>query len=258
MKNIIFLFALSVIALSSCSDDKTPTDPGGDTNSALLPSTVGSYWINTNVETTPPPNPAPDEDTRTTDSSVVIGNSTYQGRQATSVVYYVNGAVAETTYYNQNSNELFSYTSGIQTDFFSLPAGWVKLADYTATSWKPFPDTTLVDNPITFQGINAVVNGTVTSNSTRGGTSTVTIDNKSYTATQFTSTISMNLRATAMFGPQPIEIPLKFDIVSRVQHVKGIGVVSAITDGFNVSAGSFGSFPSNGNQTTLLRFKINP
>lgn len=257
MKNIIYLLVLSVIVLSSCSDDKTPTDPGGDTNSALLPSTVGSYWINTNVETTPPPNPTPDESTRMNDSSVIVANGMYEGRQSTTQLTFVEGMEAETTYFNQNSTELYSYSSGIETPFFSIPKGWLKLADYNATTWKPFPDTTLVNSPINFQGIDAVVNGTVKATSTKGGTSQVTVDNKTYTATQFTTTIAVDMIATASFNGIPVPVTVKFDIVSRVNHVKGIGVVSSSTDGFRLTIPIIGEVPTNGNQSTLLRFKIN-
>lgn len=256
MKNIIFLFALSVIALSSCSDDKTPTDPGGDTNSALLPSSVGSYWINSNVEITPPPNATPVEDTRTTDSVVNTANGMYQGRQATTQITYVNGIGIDTSYYHQNANELYSYSAGVETPFFSIPRGWLKLADYTATTWKPFPDTTITNSTITFDGIEAVVNGTVKSNSSRGGTSSVTINGKTYTATEFSTTIAIDIVATPTTIPFPI--PLKFNIVSRAKHVKGLGVVSTVTEGFILSIPGLGNQENNGNQSDLVRFKINP
>jgi len=257
MKNIIFLFALSLIALSSCSDDKTPTDPGGDTNSVLLPSTVGSYWINSNVETTPPPNVAPVETTRNTDSTVVTGNGMYQGRQSSTQITYANGNGFDTTYFNQNANELYEYSAGIETPFFSIPKGWIKLADYNATTWKPFPDTTLTDNPITFQGIEATVSGTVKANCTKGGTSNVTIDGKTYTATQFTTTITVDLTGKAFGGA--FTAPIKFDLVTKVSHVKGVGVVSSTTDGIVISLPQpIGNIPQNGSQSNLLRFKINP
>lgn len=256
MKNIIFLFVLSVIVLSSCSDDKTPTNPGGDTNSVLLPSTVGSYWINSNVETTPPPSVVAIDSTRFNDSVVVISNGMYEGRQSSTIVTFVNGNGSDTTHYNQNANELYSYSAGISTPFFSIPRGWLKVADYNATSWKPFPDTTLVNSPITFDGIEATVNGTISSSSTRGGNSTVTIDGKTYTATQFTTTISVDLVATPSGIPLPIT--LKFDIVSRVNHVKGVGIASSTTDGFKLTIPVVGEVPTNGNQSNLLRFKINP
>jgi len=256
MKNIIFLFALSLIALSSCSETKTPTDPGGDTNSVLLPSTVGSYWINSNVETTPPPNVAPVETTRKTDSVVIVGNEMYQGRQATKQMTFVDGMPIDSAYYNQNANELFSYSGGIESPFFSLPRGWLKLADYNATSWKPFPDTTITNSTINFDGIEAVVNGTVKSNTVKGGTSTVTVASKTYTATEFTTTFSVDIVATPTTIPFPI--PLKFNIVSRIKHVKGLGVVSSVTDGFVLSIPGLGDQPNNGNQSDLVRFKINP
>lgn len=258
MKNFIFLFALSVIALSSCSDDKTPTNPGGDSNVALLPSTVGSYWINSNVETTPPPTVVTVDSTRFNDSVVVISNGMYEGRQSSTQVTFVNGNARDTAYYNQNTNELYSYSAGISTPFFSIPRGWLKLADYNATTWKPFPDTTLTNSPIDFQGIEATVSGTVSATSTKGGTSNVTVDGKSYTATTFTTTIAVDITATAIFNGIPVPIPLKFNIVSKVNHVKGVGIASSTTDGFNLTIPLVGDFPTNGNQANLLRFKINP
>ena len=256
MKNIIFLFALSVIVLSSCSDSKTPTDPGGDSSSALLPSTVGSYWINSNVETTPPPTVTPVEDTRNTDSVVITGNGMYQGRQATTQMTFVNGVAIDTSYFHQNANELYAYNAAIQTEFFSLPPGWVKLADYNATSWKAFNDTTITNYQMEFDGQPATINGTLKTNTVRGGTSSVQLDGKAYTATTFTTTVNINLVAkpTAL----PIDIPLNFDVVTTIKHVKGLGVVSSETQGFTFSVPLIGEVPTNGNSSTLLRFKINP
>jgi|GEM_PF-1562830 len=253
MKNIFLLLLLSVVILSSCSDKATPNEPT-DSGAILLPTTISSFWINTNVEVTPSPQDSVIESSRTNDSVVVTANGMYQGRQASTQITFENGMPTDTSYYSQNATELYSYSAGVQTDFFSIPRGWLKVADYNASSWKPFPDTTLVNTAASLGGINAVLNGTVKATSTKGGTSTISVAGTSYTATLFTTTIAVNLMAK----PEgiPLDAPIVFNLVTKVYHVKGVGVVSSAIEGFTLQLPLIGAFPSNGSTSTLLRFKI--
>lgn len=258
MKNIIILFVLSMIVLSSCSDDKTPTDPGTDVNSVLLPSTVGTYWIGTFVSTTLPPNVVPDETTRYIDSTIVSGNGIYQGKQATELTSYIDGSpIEEPSYIYQTSTELHQYSSAFSTPFFSFPKSWIKIVDYNATTWKPFPDTSITNYSTVLFSEPATLDGTIKSNTERSGTNSVQVDGKLYTTTTFTTTVKFDLVAKPI--ALTILIPIKFDVVSTINHVKGLGFVSSETNGYNINVPYMGgNVTEKGNLYSLLRFKINP
>jgi len=254
-KLLLTLLPLILLVITSCSESKNPTDPGTG-NEVLMLNSVGSYWINNSV-LTEQPSGAEIDSTRTIDSVVVTNNGTYAGRQASSVVTFVNGVALDTIYINQNSNELYSYRANFGFGSFQLN-NWTKEIDYTASSWKPFNDTAFSNTTIEVDnntGITTILNGDLKANSVRGTTSTVKIDGKDYTATEVTTTTKYNFTIKfTIQGNTVQEFPFIFDSITKSKFVKGIGMVRMET--YAVGNGTPNAFvPPFGSLSSLLRFK---
>jgi len=254
MNYIIYVSFILILIISGCSESTNTID--SDTKDAImLPSTVGTYWINTNVVTNLPPDNSPIESRRYQDSVYVVSNEEYMGKLTTKFVRNSKEFGNETKYYYQNGTELHEFSEGLPRSFILLNKHWIKLVDYKSNSWKPFPDTMFVNSIEYFNDKPALSNGTLKAMTVKSGSVSVTIDEKNYTATEFTTTFAFDLSIT--FVQTGITYPLKFNVLEKILHVKDLGIVSTVFDGLDLNTG-FGKFSFLGFQTTLLRFKINP
>jgi hypothetical protein len=225
------LLALAaVFVLSACSEDPV-TPPPSDTSSYVV-STKGSYFIHDNITvditsagvTTDVPSPS--------DSTVVNGTVTHEGRSAIESIVFVNGAASDSVYMAQTGSTVAT-AFPLQFTILGVPADfgvkWVNIFDANATTWTALNDTipsfTIGSGAQQYTGSAKLL---FTGKQT--GTETITVDGKSVTAKK--SEITMNITLYLNFGaviPVPIVLTQHYTFAPNIGMVRAEQVANVVT-----------------------------
>ena len=201
MKKLITLIAILTIALVSCSDDDSITNPSG---SELLPLAVGNWWDYEVFEY--------DADTETQGTKEseyrieVVGQTEFEGRQAYELNQIRNGET-ETIYYSLEDNNI--YLGGVEFGE-SVSVEWYKLYDSRAKEWET------LNFEFNLFGTESKIKGT----GSYEGEIDVSIGGQIYEGILIKQTIVSESKIT--FEGQTEET--KSTIVGYYQIVKGIGI----------------------------------
>ena len=293
-KNYLMVFGVvSIIGLSSCEkDDDTPTNTGGTSISGSFPTTSGSYWVYETTETDT--NGVLAATPYGMDSTIAGTAYTHEGK--TTAVDFTTYSTDESgnwsmegskTTYAKESNIVYVSTEEIIggiSEGFPIGIGdvtniekWI-IAMQDKSSWDmlTFP-LDIADFALPGMELPAKMQlkGTLKLAGSKVGTENVTIAGKSYSATKFSMTMSMEadlqLAEQLLLFPKGTKVAtIKFPSVNNMYIVEGIGVVKtetlpsstsiAIAPTFEVIAAGAGvtsSITKNGGEiTTLIRYNV--
>ena len=254
MKRIAIITAAALglgLGLSSCATESTtPVEPG-----KYVPATAGSYFIHGNRAFDTDAGGATDTLDVLSDSTVVTGTKTVEGRSAVESVIYVGGFPIDTSYDAQQGS-VVSTLLPLEFDVLGAPVDlgkkWVNLYDENSSSW-----TALRDSIPTFT-IDAGPSGSYTGSAgldftgKKLGTETVTINGVSV-ATQKVE-ITLNITLYLMFGPQAVPVPIQ--LVRTYWFANNIGWVKMMQPAKVVNIMGIPPLPIDGAESTLLRYNI--
>ncbi|HLP27558.1 MAG TPA: hypothetical protein VK147_02880 [Candidatus Didemnitutus sp.] len=245
------LFALAaVFVLSACSDDPvTPSD-----TSSYVVSTKGSYFVHDNITveitaagvTTDVPSPS--------DSTVVNGSVTHEGRTAIESIVFVNGAASDSIYMTQTGSTVAT-AFPLQFTVLGLPADfgvkWVNIFDANAATWTALNDSipsfTIGSGEQAYTGTAKLL---FTGKQT--GTETITVDGKSVTAKK--SEITMNITLYLNFGTAIIPVPIV--LTQRYTFAPNVGIVRAEQVATVITIEGVPPLTIPGFKTSLVRYSV--
>ncbi|MEN3027397.1 MAG: hypothetical protein ABDH31_06825, partial [Chlorobiota bacterium] len=130
----------AIVALGGCAKEES-TEPTQPRN--YFPLNVGNWWVYAGIklDTTGAEEPG----TEWRDSMVIVRKDSLYGRQAYMAVQYrSNDDTPDTMLLSSDGVRLYMFVHRSDTSEGGVPGptGWVKVADYSASSWAIW-DTTL-------------------------------------------------------------------------------------------------------------------
>jgi hypothetical protein len=211
--------AVVAVLVLGCSKEESSTGPGTTAN--YFPLAVGNWWVYQRTELDTAGNPTGPQ---WRDSTVVVGQTTAGGRQAyVMVTYRGDGEMDTSLVASEGGTRLYLWVGGEMEDLPG-PTGWVKIADFGASSWRIW-DTTLTNVPVDTEG--TTVSGNFTWQGSRGGTRALTIKGRSVTAQEFLVTLSFQ---GDVYSRGVRAGTLRFRQVQHFWIADGIGVVASRVD----------------------------
>ncbi|MCS6965912.1 MAG: hypothetical protein NZ473_04000 [Candidatus Kapabacteria bacterium] len=207
----------AVVALVGCAKEEStgPTQPRN-----YFPLAVGNWWVYSGIRLDTSGAEMPGTEWR--DSMVIVGQVTHAGRQSyVAVRYRVGGGipdVPDTMLLATDGTRLYVFIE--EFPIFG-PTGWVKVADYSASSWAIW-DTTLTNVPIDSANSAVTTSGTMSWRGERGGTLSMTIKGRQVTAQEFRMRATYN--GKLFVGGTEVGT-LSFTLSLRQWVAEGIGIV---------------------------------
>jgi hypothetical protein len=237
------LFA-AFILINSCSKDDNPVDITDA--KVYFPLTIGSWWVYENYEL--------DEngdrilDTREEDSSIVSGIKTILEKEAKVVTSYDEDGSSEDNYFYTDYSWLYAHSS-----FFKLPIEeiWILIADLKGNNW----DIAEYDIPeIEYETSigKGVLNGKLNIKGEKGGTKTITVDNKKIKCREFKIIVNF----TGTFKKVNYVTPAYYTIIQHSWYGENVGLVQEIVDPYVFKIPTVGSTNHGGYESILLKYNI--
>lgn len=261
MKRIltISLTALMLLAMFSCSDDKS----SNVNETEMFPMEVGSYWVYDSKELD-----AEGEVTATsTDSTAISRKTTKLGTECFEFKTYVDGAHDGDIYQYKSEVKLYTLLEAIlpEDNAIGLPFGeiedqWVLIADLNASQWNIF-ELDLNEFEIDYGGLAGKLNGKFKMVGKKGNK--VVLDNimgASHTAQEFVVENIITGKFSITSLPLPISVDVDSKIISRSYFVDGIGMIKSQSEPTTIDLVIPGiglqKLPVPGNESILVRTNV--
>lgn len=252
-KNYLMLFgAVSILSLSSCTDDNKPTDGGSATISSSFPMTNGSYWVyqNQEIDTNGAVVPA----IIGFDSTVAGAGYSLDGKTAVDFNTYSadeNGVYTSeasgTTIYAKEGNIVYTSSSSMLADMIEgqglpiAPADLAKIDKWLIAMqdkaiWEVLSLPMEIDD-VPFLGdlpVKVGLKATVGITGAKIGNDQVVVAGKTYNATKFAMNIGfigdLALSESFVVLPKGTKVAtIASPMVTNIWIVDGIGIVKTRT-----------------------------
>ncbi|MGC8748088.1 MAG: hypothetical protein ACP5RR_04295 [Candidatus Kapaibacteriota bacterium] len=253
-KQIKFFFAflfVSLLFVSSCSEDNSTSNNPPPANQSYFPTTVGSFWKYYEYEIDSLGVKVPNSDDTVT--TQVVANMSIQGKNAAVFVSTQSKSqTIDTSFYAYENNKVYSFLSLFNNEFIPIKDAnqWVVVADFNQSDWIILKDTTLAN--VDLPDVGTMI-PTVGIRGREGNTTTLVVKGKSVSAQEFIITFSLKVKLQIPNVPLPIN--LNFDVIQHTWYAQGIGIVKSRLDPFKVGAVFFEQ-NFNGNQSELIDYQI--
>ncbi len=227
-RGIMLIAAIGLLALGfwGCESSSEPSDGNG--TPVYYPLNVGNWWKYVAVEVDSTGTEKPE--TQTTDSSVVIGTTQLEGKQAAVVVSYDSAnATVDTSYLYADANAVWMYRGKnslkLGEEFGEIGAeveiGWIKIADFQVNQWDIV--TLDIHDTVDFQQGSKLIFKTLKMMGRNLGTQSVTVAGQTYQAVLIEITGTVEMAVNFGFGQQDVTA----NIVQRTWYAQGVGPVQA-------------------------------
>ncbi len=239
------------IMLVSCSDDD-PVGPGKD---SILPVTLGSYWIYENYNLDESYNRL--NKFTGLDSSIISGTTVKLGKNASVMTKYTQNRTGvyekeDDDFYYIDGSKLYVHTDyiknmmSIMSSIFQIDEKWLLIANENDEDW-----TVLEQDIDTFPLIATKIWGHLTMRDTKGGTVTLAVNGKDYTAQEYT--LDVDFEGKVLYLKTEIEKSYKVKI--HLWFAKGVGLIKSIVYMPAVSLGNY-SMAQSITESYLKNFRI--
>ncbi|MCS7177430.1 MAG: hypothetical protein NZ960_07470 [Candidatus Kapabacteria bacterium] len=211
----------AVVALVGCAKEES-TEPTQPRN--YFPFAVGNWWVYSGIRLDTSGAEIPGTEWR--DSMVIVRQVPWHGRQAyVAVQYRSNDHTPDTMLLSSDGVRLYMFFPS--TGEVPGPTGWVKVADYSASSWAIW-DTTLTNVPLDPDNPQVTVSGSMRWRGERGNeTLRLPVKGRQVEAQEFRVQASFDGKIFA----QGREVgTITFTARFRWWVAEGIGVVRDQTD----------------------------
>lgn len=249
---------LFVLFFASCSDDVQTTNPPVTTSSNAFPLKSGNYYIYDTYRTDT--SKVPQDSTRRNDSTAIGATMTIEGKSAFELTNFRGGTLKLTTdYAAKDTNTAWLYTTllpySIELPEIArplMPSGrrWMKIADFSKTSWTVF-DTTLTNVEVNV-GQKILVDAVITQTGSFIKKESVTVGDTTFTAHKFTL-------STLVIGKLSTIEATRFTMTEDIWFAENVGIVKDVINPFTVTLGApFNiKYPVFGAERLLIKYKVN-
>ncbi len=221
-RGIMLIAAIGLLALGfwGCESSSEPSDGNG--TPVYYPLNVGNWWkyVSVDVDSTGAEKPG----TQTTDSSVVVGTTQLEGKQAAVVmVYDSTGTVVDTSYLYADANSVWMHRGKDSLKFgevgTEVEIGWIKIADFQVNQWDIA--TLDINDTLDFQQGSKLIFKSLSMKGHNLGTQSVTVAGQTYQAVL----IKVSIEIATVVDLGFIQRDMKVKVTWRTWYAQGIGPV---------------------------------